>query len=253
MLDAGTETATSAARSGGPAVRHDEHMDVLVVGDRGDDHPGFVGERLIARGAVLHALDRDALAEPERVDPGDLLYLLGSFRSARDPVHRAVVDAETRLVRHAVASQVPVLGICYGAQLLALSLGGEVRRSPHPEVAWGQVDSNDPVLCPPGPWLLFHEDTFTPPPGARVLGSTAGGCQALAFERDGTRALGWQFHPETTPEELGRWLVSSRQFVLDHGGDPDALTEQALVRAEVSRAAAYDLTDAALRWLGLDG
>jgi len=224
---------------------------VLVVGDKGDDDAGFVGERLTALGATLVRLDRDAL--PDLTTPADLLMLLGSARSAHNPAQTGVVASEAHLVRRALSHGVPVLGICYGAQLLAHALGGEVLPAPKPEVGWFIVDSVDPVLCPTGPWLQFHSDAFVPPPGVRVLGSSPAGCQGFTYERDGARALAWQFHPETTPRELAAWLTNAGAWVVEHGGDPVAIQAEADARAEAARAMAYDLTDAALHWLKVDG
>jgi len=224
---------------------------VLVVGDKGDDDPGFVGERLAQVGATLVPVDRDDLPDRDSGGPADLLYLLGSARSAHDPAQAGVVAAESELVRARLDGGVPVLGICYGAQLLALALGGQVMTAPRAEVGWFEVDTDDPVLCPPGPWLQFHSDAFTPPPGVRVLGRSSGCCQGFAYEGERARALAWQFHPETTPRELGLWLDSAADFVLEHEGDPVRIAAQAAARATEARAAAHDLTDAALRWLGL--
>lgn len=230
-------------------MRHDGCVRVLVVGDRGDDDPGFVGERLVERGATLVALDRDALPGSDVLEGADLLLLLGSARSAHNPAESDAVVAESRLARIALDEQIPVLGICYGAQLLALTLEGEVMPASQAEVGWFEVDSRDPQLCPPGPWLQFHSDAFRAPPGVRVLGTTPAGCQAFAHDRAGERALAWQFHPETTPAELKRWLDSARDWVLEHGGDPASIQTQADERAESTRAAARELTDAALHWL----
>lgn len=230
-------------------MRHDGLVRVLVVGDKGDDDPGFVGERLVELGATLVPLDRDVLPDSDVLDGADLLLLLGSARSAHDPAASDAVVAESWLVRVALDEQIPVLGICYGAQLLALTLEGEVMPAPQAEVGWFEVDSRDPVLCPPGPWLQFHSDAVTPPPGVRVLGTSPAGCQGFAHEMGGERALAWQFHPETTPTELARWLDSCRDWVLEHGADPGHIQAQADERAESTRAAAYDLTDAALHWL----
>lgn len=194
MATAAASASASASTARCPRVRHDGSVRVMVVGDRGDDDPGFVGERLVELGATLVLLDRDALPDSDALDAADLLLLLCSARSAALP---------------------------------------------------------DPVLCPPGPWLQYHSDTFTEPPGVRVLGTSPSGCQGFSYERGGARALGWQFHPETTPSELARWLDNSRDWVLEHGGDPARITAQAADRAAATRVAAYDLTDAALHWLGV--
>ena len=228
-------------------------MRVLVVGDKGDDDAGFVGQRLVDRGATLVRLDRDALPGTDVLDGTDLLLLLGSARSAHQPAEAEAVLSESWLARIALDENIPVLGICYGAQLLALTLEGDVGPAPQPEVGWFTVDSADPVLCPPGPWLQFHSDSFTPPPGARQLGTSPAGCQAFGYDHGADRALGWQFHPETTPQVLARWLDNARDWVVEHGGDPAAIQSEADARAESARAAAYDLTDASLDWLKVGG
>ena len=228
-------------------------MRVLVVGDNGDEDAGFVGQRLVDRGATLILLDRDALPGTDVLDGADLLLLLGSARSAHQPAEADAVFSESRLARIALDQDIPVLGICYGAQLLALTLEGDVGPAPQPEVGWFAVDSADPVLCPPGPWLQFHSDSFTPPSTARVLGTSPAGCQAFGYDHGANRALGWQFHPETTPQVLAAWLDNARDWVLEHGGDPASIQAEADARAESVRSAAYDLTDAALDWLRVDG
>lgn len=228
-------------------------MRVLVVGDPGDDDPGHVGSRLEARGARLRALSRDALPPGSGTDGADLLLLLGSGRSVWDPAHAVRVEAESELIRTALAAGVPALGICYGAQILARVLGGTVTTAPQAELGWLSHDSRDERLCPSGPWLQFHGDTFTVPPGAKLLGSSASGPQGFSWHGLSAagapvRALGWQFHPEVTAAVLRSWLRTESVFVEHHGdratllADTDRLGEQA-------RHGAYQLTDAAVDWL----
>lgn len=230
-------------------------MRVLVVGDVGDDDPGFVGERLVAGGARLEPLDRDALPDPAAaLHRVDLLLLLGSGRSVADHSQAAPVAAETALITEALAHGIPALGICYGVQILAKARGGSVGPAQHSELGWYTVESADEVLCPPGPWLQFHGDAFTPPAGDRVLGHTSAGPQALAVDtrdRNGrpVRALGWQFHAETTPKTLNHWLLSAADFVQAQGGDAEALAGYAESHQEQARAAAFELTDSACAYL----
>jgi GMP synthase-like glutamine amidotransferase len=229
-------------------------MHVLVVGDRGDDDPGHVGQGLLRRGARLQPLDRDDLPGWSDTAGAGLLLLLGSGRSVADPAAVGRVEAETALIRAALDAGVPVLGICYGAQVLAHALGGSVTVAPQVELGWLHHDSADEALCPPGPWLQFHGDTFTLPPGARLLGASAAGPQGMSWEgftaaEAPVRALGWQFHPEVTPAVLQRWLRVENAFVQRHG-DREALLADTERLGEQARRAAYELTDVALGWLG---
>lgn len=119
------------------------------------------------------------------------------------------VGAEMEMVRRALQAGAGVLGVCFGGQLLATALGGTVQRSPHPEVGWREVHSDDPALVPPGPWFQWHFDRLTAPPGAVEVARNASATQAFVQGR----ALGLQFHPEVDPGLVEQWIVE------DDGGD----------------------------------
>jgi len=225
-------------------------MHVVVVADQQDDDPGWVGERLRELGAELVMNYRDTLpiAADGAATDADLVLLLGSAEAVYDERRREVVDAESALVRQAVGAGVPVIGICYGAQLAAHAFGGSVRPDQRGEVGWFEIASNDDALCPAGPWLQFHSDVFALPPGARVLGATSVGPQGFVLDPlDGRGGvLGWQFHPETAPATLARWVHEEAEYVVRHGGDPAALVQETYERADATRAATYRLVDAAL-------
>lgn len=224
-------------------------MRVYVSADVDDREPGFVGERLVERGGELRYLDRDALPAYAMLDEPGLLVLLGSARSGCADDQRAVVETESALVRDALAAGTPVMGICYGGQLVAHALGGSIQPAEAAEFGWHLIDSSDPLLCPPGPWAQFHSDSFKPPPTSRVLGSSAGGCQAYVDESRAARAIGWQFHPEVRGARFVEWVDELETYCLAQGGDPDALRREGAERADSGRTAAYDLTDAAIDWL----
>lgn len=224
-------------------------MRVDVVADADDKDPGLVGERLrdMHRGELLFR-DRDELRLGDASD-ADLLLLLGSARTALAPDQSMIVGAEAELVRSALDSGVPVIGICYGAQLLAHALGGEVVAADHAEIGWYTHSSMDPILCPPGPWTQFHSDAFVPPPLARVLGTSSAGCQGFADDSRTTRALGWQFHPEVTAKRFVTWVERLRTYCEFHGADPDRLIAAAREREVALRESAFALTDAAITWV----
>jgi len=228
-------------------------MRMLVVADRGEDDLGYVGERLVRRGIRPVALDRDDLPTLEEVGPVDLVYLLGSGRSVANPVEIDRVAGETALINAALDAATPVLGICYGAQILAHALGGTAQRATRPELGWFSHESYNQALCPSGPWLQFHGDSFTLPTGARLLGRSESGPQGFSHESvtaDGApaRALGWQFHPEVTPSTLARWLRVENAFV-NGLGDPEVINAEAQRLNPQVRQAAYELADTALGWL----
>ena len=224
-------------------------MQVYVAADADDQEPGFVGDRLIEHGATLHYFDRDDLPSYAALHDADLMLLLGSARSACADEQRAVVAAEADFVRDALASGTPVMGICYGGQLLAHALGGVIQPAETAEFGWHRVDSVDGRLCPPGPWAQFHSDSFKPASTSRVIGGSAAGCQGYVDESRAARAIGWQFHPEVPGARFVEWVDELEEYCVAQGGDPDALRREGRAQGDTGRARAYELTDAALSWL----
>lgn len=212
---------------------------VLVVGNRIDPDAGYVGERFVERGLrLVRAWREDAL--PSEVPAGTaVLLLLGSEWSVAHPVAPDVLEAECALVRSAAETGVPVLGLCYGAQVLAHAYGGLVRTASTPEIGLVAVDSVDEGVVPPGPWWAFHSDVIEAPPGARLVARN--GCGVQAFTLPG--ALGVQFHPEVRPSVLEEWLARVPAIAAASELPAPELVALAKRREEESRAAAGVLVD----------
>lgn len=139
----------------------------------------------------------------------DLVLLLGSEWSVYwDQVSREV-QAESALIREANRTGVPIFGICFGSQMISHALGGSVQRATRPEVGWHRVDSAAPAVITPGPWLQWHFDVFTPPPGWEVMATSPSGPQAI---RSG-RTFATQFHPEANESMLAAWTAGSDDLV----------------------------------------
>ena len=150
----------------------------------------------------------------------------------------AWVGTEIDLVRRALGAGVGVLGVCFGGQLLAHALGGEVTRSPHPEIGWYEVHSNNPALVPHGPWFQWHFDRFSLPPGAVAVARNLGTTQAFVQGR----ALGLQFHPEVDSAVVEDWVAGDYK----EGGD-GGIAELGLDADEIRTRTAAELGDAARR------
>ena len=210
----------------------------LVIQHEEPTPGGYVLEWLAERGAEQVVYRIDVEGRPIEPREYDMIVSLGSeFAAFDDSI--PWVGREQELLREAVDADVPVLGICFGGQLLARSLGGESFRG-ESEVGWLPVRTADSALVPEGPWFQWHFDTFTAPPGAEVLADSPVGPQAYTFGR----SLGVQFHPEVTPEIMKLWVDVYRHELDQEGVDPDGLLEQTLLRADQSRAAAWGLFDA---------
>lgn len=216
---------------------------ILVTANVIDADPGYVGERLEARGFTLRTALREHGEVPVDMPAGTAaVLLLGSEWSVVDPVRPDVLAAEVALVRSAHALGVPVLALCYGAQVVAHALGGRVERAPEPEVGLVAVDTDDPEVVPPGPWWTFHTDVLAPPPGAQVVAHN--GCGVQAYVTPGIVAV--QFHPEVRPETFGDWMGRFPAIAEFAGVDRTTLVEQAHRREHEARRAAYALVDAFL-------
>ena len=219
--------------------------DALVVANASDDDSGYVGERLAQRGYRLRTVLRESGAVPTTVaaagDPG-LVLLLGSEWSVAAPVDDQALLAECSLVRDAMAVGVPLLAVCYGAQVVAHATGGRVTAAPEPEIGLVHVVSDAPALVPTGPWTAFHTDLLEPPSMATVLARNDCGVQAFALPG----VLGVQFHPEVRPEVLDDWAGRFPDLVAGAGIDRTVMVDTARGREASSRAAAHALVDAFL-------
>lgn len=208
----------------------------------GDDcPPGLLADWARERGIafVVHRvdLDPDGLPEP---DGRPFIASLGSDRSPNDG-ELPEVAVELDLLTRAVERRIPVLGLCYGAQALAAVLGGSVERAPEPELGWHRLESHALDFIGEGPWLQWHYDRFTPPPGARVLARSARAVQAFVHGPH----LGLQFHPESTVEIVTNWARSDARRLVELGiEDGERLAEAGREQVHAARAAAFGLFDA---------
>ena len=198
---------------------------VLVVEVHSSDPVGRLGEWLSDAG-----LEFDVVAEPRPLAGYGGLVVLGGPQSANDDELAPI----RQLLRDAVTSEVPTLGICLGAQLLAAAHGGRVERNPEgPEigaqlVAKRAAAATDPLFgtLPITPDVVqWHFDAITTlPPGAVQLASSPM-CEHQAF-RLGRLAWGVQFHIETTPQILREWAAEDAELL--SGYDLDLTLSRAI-------------------------
>jgi len=220
-------------------------MQVVVVRHHEEDSAGFIGAAFGARGARLSTILFPK--EGPLPDTGGLAHIvvLGSTCSVYDEGEaRAWIDEELAWLRRADAAGVPVLGICFGAQMLAAAFGGAVEDAGRQEIGWVTVDSDDPERIPPGPWLEFHHDRCLPPAHATVLARNDLGVQAYRLGRH----LAVQFHPEVDGDQFLLWLnAGGRAEIEANGQDPDAMLAETIAEEPGAAARAAQLVASALR------
>ena len=146
------------------------------------------------------------------LDAVDLLIVLGGPIGAYETDNYPFLAGEISLIEYRLQRDLPTLGICLGAQLMANALGARVFPGGIKEIGWGPID-----LTPQGnasclrllgnerTVLHWHGDTFDLPREAERLACNANyENQAFAFRRN---ALALQFHLEAKPRQLEEWYV----------------------------------------------
>jgi GMP synthase (glutamine-hydrolysing) len=195
-----------------------------------------LGEWLAESGLTLsvlrpHAGDGVPAADGELGADG--LLVLGGKMGAHDDRRAPWLPALRALLRAAVARELPTLGVCLGAQLLAAANGGRVAPNPGgPElgaqlVAKRTAAASDPVFggLPITPDVLqWHFDAIVSLPPEAVQLASGPGCEHQAF-RLGRLAWGVQFHIETTPQLVAAWARSHATHLA--GYDLDLIVERA--------------------------
>jgi len=210
--------------------------------------PGLLVEWLRERGIPFEVHPSwDGATVP---DPANYSFVasLGSPNGPNDTHEPGVVE-ELELIGAAVEKNVPVLGLCFGGEVLSSVLGGRVERAPVPELGWRKIETDDPGTIPAGPWLEWHYERFTTPPGAVELARTADAVQAFQLGPH----LGVQFHPESTVEIVAGWAGADTENLAALGIEDGArLLAASPERQEAAREAAFRLFDAFLAVVATD-
>ena len=178
-------------------------MSLLVFQHHPQETAGVLGTILQAHGHRLRTIELfgDHTVPPDLDDVDGILSMGG-------PMNVGDVDcpwmaSEIDLIKSAFDANLPVVGICLGAQFLAVALGGKVGASSEPEAGFANVKlafpgTIDPVLAGI-PWntMQFHlhaQEVTDLPPGAAALSGSAA-CRTQSF-KVGLNAYGFQYHFE---------------------------------------------------------
>jgi len=219
----------------------------LVLQNQLDAPPALLADWSRERDVQLAVVRADLSEQLPSPHAYDFAVVLGSNASAAE---RSLpwVAAEIDWLRHADRLALPVLGICFGAQALAVALGGSVHRQALLEIGWTSVESDAPDLVGAGPWFAWHEDAIQLPARATEIARNAFGTQAFTAGAH----LGLQFHPEVTPAVAGAWAGEEHgaRQLQRVGLDRLRLQRDSASNLSAARAAAFRCFDAFLAGAG---
>jgi GMP synthase (glutamine-hydrolysing) len=204
------------------AIRHVEFEDL-----------GLLAPLLVERGFATSYLDAPtADGGWSKAADADFLVVLGGPVGVADVDTYPFLQVELEVIRRRLAADKPTLGVCLGAQLLAVACGGSVRPGAAAEIGYRPVTLTDAGRDSPlqslenVPVLHWHGDVISTPRGLPSLAFTPD-CDTQAFAR-GPNVLALQFHLEADGVSLERWLVGHSHELAARGIDINGLREDAV-------------------------
>jgi GMP synthase (glutamine-hydrolysing) len=216
-------------------------MDSIAILDFGSQYSQLIARRVREAQVYCELFPWDAPAAKVLAIKPRALILSGGPNSVYDPGAPALPD-------FVLASGLPVLGICYGMQLLAQALGGRVAASAEREYGRAQLRVSAPSallsnLEPPTPnfqvWMSHGDKVDRLPAGFRAV-AESDNCPFAAMEDPARRLFALQFHPEVNHTEHGRAVLSN--FIAAAGlpaeWTPGSMVDEAVakIRAQVGEA-----------------
>ncbi|CAN5161469.1 glutamine-hydrolyzing GMP synthase [soil metagenome] len=213
-----------------PTTDAGEHFDTVLVVDFGAQYAQVIARRVRECNVYSEIVHHSTPVEEVLARRPVGVILSGGPKSVHE---EGAPGLDPRLLH----AGVPVLGICYGQQLMAGLLGGEVARTGGSE--FGRTDlraTPDSVLLAGQPgtqtvWMSHNDAVVAAPPGFRVVGATDASPVA-AFEDPDRSLFGVQYHPEVSHTPQGREVI---QAFLAHAGARLAWTAHSVIETAVER------------------
>ena len=212
-------------------VRAPRAVDEVVVLDYGGQYSQLIARRVRELGVFSELLPHHVGAEEVRKRKPKGLILSGGPASVYAP-------GAPRLDRELLELGIPVLGICYGMQLIATELGGKVEGAEVGEFGRSELTVREPGRLFAGLpveqtcWMSHRDTVFEPPPGFTALASsTASPVAALESVEQGI--YGIQFHPEVVHTPYGQTILE--RFLEEICGADRSWSPESIVSEQIAR------------------
>jgi GMP synthase (glutamine-hydrolysing) len=191
--------------------------------------PGLIEDMLEGRGLPFKVVDIFREGVPLGSAGFSGVVSMGGPMSVNDGADE--IEREKNLLLEAMERDIPILGVCLGAQVIASAMGARVYKGDQPEVGWGEVTLtqnglSDPLLAGVDrvfPVLHWHAETFDLPDGAVNL-ACSDKFENQAF-RAGRKTYGLQFHMEVDEEMVREWVTRDQEGANGILSEPDRVLE----------------------------
>ena len=205
------------------------HQTVYVI-DFGGQYTQLIVRRVREMGVYSEMIPWTTAADRIRSSKPTAVILSGGPKS--------VLEEGAPTLDFSVLEGIPVLGICYGQQLMALRLGGKVEKVSHKEYGHRTLvpKSDDPLTLVSGlasdqVWMSHGDQVLSAPTGFVVTASTDS-CPIAAFEDRANHRFGVQFHPEVTHTPDGKTIL--KRFLFDHAKLKADWTSESFIEEQVA-------------------
>ncbi|MBL7071900.1 MAG: type 1 glutamine amidotransferase [Candidatus Omnitrophica bacterium] len=196
---------------------------ILILKNIDIEGPGTIGTFFEDHGWDIETIElnkgNDSLSRnggrdqlPEDLSRAEAIIILGGPMNVYEENKYPFLKEENELIKEAIRTGIPTLGICLGAQLIAKACGARVKRAKNKEIGWHKVKltpeaAEDPMFKGVKSELdvfQWHGDTFDIPDNSELL-ATSKDCKNQVF-RYGKNAYGLQFHVEISAHDIVNWV-----------------------------------------------
>ncbi len=189
---------------------------ILIVKHKSDEGPGLLGRFFSDAGWELCTVELDRGEKlPDSLRDFSCIFVLGGPMNVYEEDVYPFLKDEENFIRKVIIEEIPLLGICLGAQMIAKTCGASITKAPEREIGWYQVKLTDEGqkdmlfrgLSKNFPVFQWHEDTFEIPLSGTLVAQSRK-CRNQAF-RVGNNVYGLQFHIEVTEDMIKSWMEGS--------------------------------------------